>query len=87
MNVFAVNCLASWYDDWTSVFIGVYTTLENAREAYKEHLVDNTRECLWKDLDRKEFWCTPEITEVELDRPCSDYSDSCELKPHNEWAS
>ena len=78
MNVFAVNCLASWYDDWTSVFIGVYTTLENAREAYKEHLVDNTREC--EMTYPRQYWCNPEITEVELDGKVIDVHDYWILK-------
>ena len=68
MNVFIVTCLASWYDDWSSKFIGVYTTLEKAKEVYKAHLEDNTRECTSTgSIYNKQFWCNPEILEVEID--------------------
>ena len=80
MNVFAVNCLASWYDDWTHRFIGVYTDLDKAKEAGKIHLTDDDRKCLWKDLYSKEYWCKIDIIEVELDKPWNNYRDCWELE-------
>ena len=76
MNVFAVSCLASWYDDWSSEFLGVCMTLDKAREVYKTHLKDSTRKCISSGgIYTKEFRCNSEIYEVELDGKVINYHD------------
>ena len=62
--IYVAQCIATFYDDWSTLVLGAFSTEEKARVAFEAHVAEPRRSCTTRGRD---YLCELEIHECELD--------------------